>query len=427
MSNRRVAQRGPAKPSLLILIAVGAVLLLARGASAGTITVMWDRIDQPNVTGYRVHVGTGSRAYSQTFDVPATSDSFSFQNAFQGTRYYFAVAAQFDGERYGPLSDEVTGVGTRAVGGSLPDGARIADGTRPAGCVADCFVVSDIASGLSEVSALAVVSENAVFAVEGGQKVLLLRDGGTATAFEAEPGTVIRDIALDPRFDSNGLVFLTVVRPRDSLAGELDVLRLRYLAGRLAEPASVASGVTVPLDASIPLAVDGDGLVYLAIPALRARDPYSAAILSFDQDGRVPAGQTSPVFARGFDAPADMAWDAQLRSLWVIGRDSGSDAQVLSLSRAAAGGTYLPNVTTPGESAAGVAIASGTVRRLVVASGADLVETAPGTADSLRIPLEAYGTPVAVAVRGGTRYVATRTDDAYRIVKVASAPSAAPK
>jgi hypothetical protein len=41
---------------------------------------------QPNVTGYRVFVGTTSGAYTTTFDVPADKDFFIFRNAFMGVR-----------------------------------------------------------------------------------------------------------------------------------------------------------------------------------------------------------------------------------------------------------------------------------------------------------------------------------------------------
>ena len=85
------------------------------------------------------------------------------------------------------------------------------------------------------------------------------------------------------------------------------------------------------------------------------------------------------------------------------------------------GAGTVANVTAAGESAAAVAVASGAPRRLLVASGVDLIEAAPWTTtDSQRISLEAYGVPVAVAAGGGARYVAARDDAgrAYRIVKI---------
>jgi hypothetical protein len=421
MFNRRVGKEELAKHLLIVFFVVAGLGFLARPAAAGTITVAWDLMTEANVTGYRVYVGTSPADYSQTFDVPADKDFFIFRNAFMGVRYYFAVAAQFDNATYGPRSPEVTSVGTRTVSGSLPDGARVPDPTVASDCGADCFVVTDVARGLGEISSLAVAADGSVFAVESGRRVVRLRDGAVVTAFEAEPGTTLRDVALDRQFDTTGRVFVSLLRARDRSTGELEVLRLRYLAGALGEPSTIVTGVSVPLAAMAPLAVGDDGLVYVALPTLIARHPYSAAVLAFDQDGRVPAGQRSPIVARGLEEPADMAWDAQSRTLWLVGRDSRSNVQVLSVSRSADAGVPVSNVVSADESAAGVAVAAGAARRLLVAAGVDLIEAAPGTVDSVRISLEAYGSPVAVTAAGGARYVATRIEgvtDSYRVVKV---------
>jgi hypothetical protein len=74
-----------------------------------------------------------------------------------------------------------------------------------------------------------------------------------------------------------------------------------------------------------------------------------------------------------------------------------------------------------GDDAAAVAVVSGAARRLLVAAGVDLIEEAPGTADRVRISLEAFGAPVAVTAGAGARYVAVRHEgetDTYRVVKV---------
>jgi hypothetical protein len=403
---------------VLVLVAAG-FGLLPRSADAGTITVAWDLMTQDNVTGYRVYVGTSTRRYTQTFDVAADKDFFIFRNAFMGVRYYFAVAAEFDNATYSPQSAEVTAVGTRTVGGSLPGGVRVAD-PLTGDCELDCFVVSDVAQGLGEISSLAVTNDGMVFAIEGGRRVVVLRGGTSVTAFEAEAGTRLRDLALDPRFATTGRVFVSMLRPHDGSAGDLEVLRLRYLAGSLGEPATILTGPSLPLDAKAPLAVGDDALIYVALPLLPARHPYAAAVLAFDQDGRARAGQPSLVAARGFEAPIDMAWDGASRSMWLLGRNGAADVQLLSVSTAGAGAA-LADVAAPGESAIGIAVLSGTSRRRLVAAGVDLIEAAPGTPDSLRISLEAFGTPVAVAAGPGARYAATRNDGAaptYRVVKV---------
>jgi hypothetical protein len=211
---------------------------------------------------------------------------------------------------------------------------------------------------------------------------------------------------------------VSLVRPLDSMNGDIELLRLRFLAGALGEPATIVSGLTVPLSSSVPFAAGDDGLLYVTMPLI-SRHPYSSALLAFDQDGRLPAGQSSPIVARGLDEPLDMAWDAQTRSLWLIGRNADSDIQVLALSRT--GDVVQLMAVDPGEAAPALAVMSGATRRLLVATGSDLLEVAPGTSDSVRISLEGYGTPVAVAASGAARYVATRTnaaDGSYRVLKV---------
>jgi hypothetical protein len=116
MTKRRVE---PGKRLLFMFLITAGLGLMARPAAAGTITVQWDLMSEAEVTGYRVFVGTRSGDYTQTFDVSASSDFFIFRNAFMGVRYYFAVAAEFNNERIGARSGEVSAVGTRTVGGSL--------------------------------------------------------------------------------------------------------------------------------------------------------------------------------------------------------------------------------------------------------------------------------------------------------------------
>lgn len=420
MSIWRVGKEGLTRRLLIVLFVVAGTGLFARSAVAGTITVGWDLMTDANVVGYRVFVGTQSRAYTQTFDVPADKDFFIFRNAFMGVRYFFSVSARFDAG-VGPRSAEVTAVGTRTVPGTLPDGARVPDAAVSSECGADCFVVTDVARGLGEISSIAAAGDGSLFAVEDGRRVIVLRQGAIVTAFEAEPGTTLRDVALDPQFATTGRVFVSLLRARDRSTADLEVLRLRHLSGALGEPSAIVTGLSVPATALAPVAIGEDALVYLALPALVARHPYSAAVLAFDQDGRVPTGQPSPVVARGFDQPADMAWDTLSRAVWLVGRSSGSDTQVLQVSRTAGGGVSASNILSAGDDAAAVAVLSGAARRLLVAGGVDLIEEAPETADSVRISLDAFGEPVAVAASAGARYVAMRHEGAtgsYRVVKV---------
>jgi hypothetical protein len=425
MSNRRVGKEGFRKHLLLVILVLAGAGLFPRTAAAGTITVAWDLMSDPDVTGYRVFIGTRSGSYLESFDVPADKNFFIFRSAFMSVRYYFAVAARFSDSSIGPRSVEVSSVGTRTVSGSPEAGARLFEPAAVSECALDCFVVTEIASNLGEITSLAAAGDGSLFAIEGGRRIVVLRGRAAVTAFEAEPGTTLRDLALDPQFENTGRLFVSVLRAHNRATGDLEVLRLRAVDGALGEPATILGGVSVPLTAAASLAA-GDGLVYVALPALLARHPYSGALLAFDQDGRTPAGLRSPVLARGFDDPIDLAWDGQSRALWLLGRNGGADAQVMPVSAAGAGAA-LSAILPAGERASALAVAAG-IRPLQVAGDLDLIEAAPGSGVSVRISLEPYGTPVAVAAAGGARYVATRTGDAagaFHILKVEDGTRAA--
>ncbi len=425
MSNRRFGWEAPCKRLFVVTCALLAFGLLARPAAAGTITVAWDLMADPAVTGYRVYVRASPGRVTQTFDVSPDRDFFIFRSALMGVRYYFSVAAQFPNSTFGPRSLEVTAVGTRTVGGDLPDGVRVGDPRSSSDCALDCYVVTELARGLNEISSLAVSNAGAIFAVEGGRRVMMLQGASVVTLLVAEPGTTLGDIALDPHFDTTGRLFVSVLRQRDASAADVELLRLRYLAGTLAEPSAIATGVSVPLGASVPFSIDRDGLLYLAVPATAGRGPYSAAVLAFDQDGRVPADQRpfTPVVARGLDQPEDLTWDDQAGVLWLAGQNEGAASRLLAISRS---GTTLdaPDVLGASDDVTAIGVARGDARRLLVGAGADLIDTTPDGANVQRISLDQYGDVVAVeALPGGASVVAVRRADVpsgppYSILKV---------
>jgi hypothetical protein len=90
------------------LLALSAFFVLAHPASADTINLMWDPNPEPDVIGYKVHVGTQPGTYSQHIDVgPATT--WSFATAVAGQQYCFAVTAYVSASVEGPRSNEVCG------------------------------------------------------------------------------------------------------------------------------------------------------------------------------------------------------------------------------------------------------------------------------------------------------------------------------
>jgi hypothetical protein len=125
-------------------------------------------------------------------------------------------------------------------------------------------------------------------------------------------------------------VFVASAKPGRDTALELTITRYRELAGSLGEGARIVTGLPFQADALAPLSIDGDGLLYVALPApvsSRASAPRDrsagGAILRFKNDGTVPPGnwRGSPVIARGYAQPTGLAIDTVSERLWLAGQD----------------------------------------------------------------------------------------------------------
>jgi tetratricopeptide (TPR) repeat protein len=74
------------------LIAVVVLLCLPPAARAASVSLAWNPNTEPDLAGYKIHMGTSSRKYSQVIDVGHVT-SFTVSNLQQGQTYYFAVTA----------------------------------------------------------------------------------------------------------------------------------------------------------------------------------------------------------------------------------------------------------------------------------------------------------------------------------------------
>jgi hypothetical protein len=90
------------------LLALSTIFVLARSASADTINLLWDQNPEPQVIGYKVHIGTQSGTYTQHIDVGPTT-AWSFTSAVVGQQYCFVVTAYIAGTLEGPPSSEACG------------------------------------------------------------------------------------------------------------------------------------------------------------------------------------------------------------------------------------------------------------------------------------------------------------------------------
>jgi hypothetical protein len=94
--------------ALLFLTFLFLLLVAARLAAADPIPLRWDANPEPEITGYIVHVGTQSGAYTQHIDV-GLATAFVYMGAIAGQRNCFAVTAYMADAIESPISNEVCG------------------------------------------------------------------------------------------------------------------------------------------------------------------------------------------------------------------------------------------------------------------------------------------------------------------------------
>ncbi len=96
------------------------VLLTAATAHSGTVTLTWDREDDPRIAGYNVYYGTSSGTYTDHVDA-GNETRYTVTGLEEGTTYYFAVTAHDGAGSESPPSDEVqhtVGASSEGDGGS---------------------------------------------------------------------------------------------------------------------------------------------------------------------------------------------------------------------------------------------------------------------------------------------------------------------
>jgi len=110
--------------SNIIILSVLCFFLSAMNSFAWEITLEWDPPDKPTeVTGYMVHYGTDSGAYSMSVDVGNTT-SYTVSNLIDGETYYFSVVSYNATGEKSEYSNEIaaaaitsTDLSTAGVGG----------------------------------------------------------------------------------------------------------------------------------------------------------------------------------------------------------------------------------------------------------------------------------------------------------------------
>jgi hypothetical protein len=190
-----------------------------------------------------------------------------------------------------------------------------------------CGGIDLVAGGLGEISALAALPDGRLLLVENDTAARVVEAGSLLPepALDLdEPATRIAGLAVDQAFARSHLIFVATIQPGSAGDGELTVTRYREVANTLGEGAVILSGVRTAATGQVPLAVDGDGLLYVAVPgSVTGESLRGGAILRLTSDGLVPRSnpRSSAVFARGYAEPSSLAVDVEGGRLWLAGSD----------------------------------------------------------------------------------------------------------
>jgi len=203
----------------------------------------------------------------------------------------------------------------------------------------NCYGVQVIASDLGAVTALTPLPDGRVMFIEAGRQIRIVggASNSNAIALSTEGNRQLTGLAIDTQFEKSGSVFVAW----SELARNgpvVNITRYREVGNTLGEGATIVTGVPITSVSPAPLAVDADGLVYLAVPAnLNSSDSRvvgtAGAVMRFDRDGRVPSSNqsASPIVAAGYATPLALAIDRSTRTMWLTGRDDGAFGEVAVL------------------------------------------------------------------------------------------------
>ena len=88
------------------------LLCLVQFAAAASVTLSWNRNQEPDIAGYRVYWGTSSRGYTDSVTINDTANqpvqkTYTVDGLAEGKTYYFAVKAVDLAGQVSSFSDEV--------------------------------------------------------------------------------------------------------------------------------------------------------------------------------------------------------------------------------------------------------------------------------------------------------------------------------
>jgi hypothetical protein len=354
-------------------------------------------------------------------------------------RHVLQMSAVLDGvetERSDPLTVEVAASSMSVAIASVssrPDSPSRAPATACIGTSGhECYKIRVVASGIGSAHALRSTTDGCVFFIEDGSRVRVVeRD----TLLEEpaitldDPDSHIVGLAVDSHFSRTRSVFVAWTEKGPAAGSLLNITRYRELAGTFGEAARIVTGLPFAdvTNATTPMAIDGDGLLYVAMPAAidaRATRSPSGSVLRVTRDGEVPRENplASPIVVEGYARPAGLAIDVPHGRVWMTGhhpawRHSLASFTSDSSSQRAAAIDESPfnDPLSVGSIALAQAAAPGEMARLLIVADRKLYVglLAPDgrlTVQNVRFDL---GTAVLDAAEGpnGSWYVLTSADD----------------
>jgi glucose/arabinose dehydrogenase len=309
------------------------------------------------------------------------------------------------------------------------------------------FIASIVVDGLDDPTDVAIAPDGRVFITERAGRVRIVGNGSDEnpalelTGVSLSPDSGLTSIALDPTFESTGLVYVAyTTEARDSLA--VRIARFRERNGVLGQgglvfrdPTDAAPNVTIRFGA--------DGKLYAGVAAAEhprtAQDLSSVAgkILRLNPDGTSPRDNphASPTFTSGHRDPRAFAWQPLTGTMWEVERDRERGDEVNRIvpgadygwpAEASGGRSVAASLILPaGTDVAGASYVPASSRSplagelLIASRGAeDLLRVQAGRDGRLvlagGLTQQKYGKLSAIAVAAdGTIYTTTSNRDAW--------------
>ena len=233
------------------------------------------------------------------------------------------------------------------TGASIPSGsssARASDVSNPRASDPSTLIattdgvslrVETLASGLNDVTDLALAPGGWVLVAERAGRIRIYRDGalqpspagGLTETLNA--GGELLAIAADPLFGTNRWVYAvhtTTAPPESGKRLEFRITRFQEAAGALVNQVTLLSGVLASSPrAAATLRFGPDGRLYAAFDdggderAAGDVASFNGKVLRLNPDGTTPADQAgaTPVLASDFRDPRGLGWSADGGVLWV--------------------------------------------------------------------------------------------------------------